>query len=308
MKNKIFITIFLNIIFIIISVFTLDLLFVYYKNNSYIIKNKFRLLPHTAANYSDKARDTISGPAEPDNPSPKKPIIISGCSIAYGIFLPFKDTLGYKLSQLTGRTVYNRGMSSTCISHVLYELTKTNIYDNYPSPDYFFFIYDPALHSERVNTLTFNPTSQIEYLRYKLKNEELKISGYDFVNIPYISSLSLYRHLMFNANVHNVLSNYNKKLTTALFKETNKQIHRIFPNTKFIVIIYEGNMREKDLKNKFYKDIIDEINANGIDSVSVNTLIDDFSNSPEYKEEDNIHPNSAFWNKFSGKLVQKYNL
>lgn len=37
----------------------------------------------------------------------KKPVVIFGCSFAYGEYLNDNQTFGYKLSKQTGRTVYN---------------------------------------------------------------------------------------------------------------------------------------------------------------------------------------------------------
>ena len=301
-KNILFIILF-NIILIIVLALFLDLLFVYYKNNSYIIQNGFRLLPQEEAQYSKNSRDGVSGPANV-NPQPdKRNIVFSGCSIAYGLFLPFEETIGYLVSELSGRKVFNRGSSSTCISHVLYELTDTKYYDEIENPEYMFFIYDPVLHSTRINTFVYNETSQIEYLFYKLTDNKLSVGH----SIPFLSALSLYRHFTFENNLRNHFTDYHKALTIKLFEEVNNKIHEKFPDIHFIVIVYEGNYKQFDYTNQFYKDVFNAISDFGIEILSVNEMLEDDCSKDKYKS-DFAHPNSIVWKKVAEKLVEKYNL
>lgn len=47
----------------------------------------------------------------------KKPVVIFGCSFAYGEYLKDNQTFGYKLSKQTGRTVYNFAYSGWGPAH-----------------------------------------------------------------------------------------------------------------------------------------------------------------------------------------------
>lgn len=302
MKKNLLIIIF-NIVFALLLILLADCLFVYYQNNAYIIKNGFKLLPHTETYKIERTRDENSGPALKN--SDKRPVIFSGCSITYGLFLSFEETIGYLVSQLSDRSVYNKGRSSTCISQMLYELTETKVYDEIENPEYSFFIYDPILHAVRVNAEVYSPTSQIEYLRYKLDSGKLKnISG---EHIPFISSLTIYRKYSYIHNLKDQNNDYNKVLTIALFKEVNKVLHEKFPDIKFTVIVYEGNMTENDLNSDFYKDIYSALKSDNIELISVNDMMNDNCNQDKYKS-DIHHPNSIVWDIVSKKLVEKYNL
>ena len=303
MKKNLFLTIILNILLIIVLIFVLDFLFVYYKNNSHIIKNGFRLLPESEALKIEKARDTVSGPANVNPQQGKRPVVFSGCSIAYGLFLPFEETIGYLVSQKTGRKAYNRGRSSTCISHVLYELTNSKVYDEMEQPEYMFFIYDPFLHAMRTNTFVYSATSQTEYLFYRLKDGRLNVGH----AIPFLSSFSLFRHICFEINHNNPFTEYNKALTVKIFEEVNNKIHKIFPDIHFIVIVYEGNFNDIDYHNPFFKDILKALEDKGIEVISVSQMLGDNPNQEKYKA-DPAHPSAYVWEKVSEKLAEKYNL
>jgi len=308
MKIKKFLLLFfINIITIVFLILFADLIYVYYQNNSKIIQNKFMLLSQTEFFNESKSRDEDSGICMPTHPEKhQRPVVISGCSIAFGSFLPFEETIGSVISKLTDRKVYNRGRCGSCISHVLYEITETKEYDKMENPEFMFFIYDPCLHAARINAYTFSPNDQIEYLSYKIakKGEVCRSENY---KIPILFSLSFVRYFMFKKRFEQRFNTENIKLTIALFDKVNQEIHKKFPDIKFIVLLYEGNLLEKDENNKFYNEIIQGIKNQGIEVISINKIINDNSNNPKYKS-DEYHPNGIIWEKTAPYLINKYHL
>ena len=294
---------FINFLIIILLILLADMMYIYYKHNSFIVKNGFRLLPHSAEYFP--TRDDEPGPAAVDVDENKRPIVFSGCSIAYGLYLSFDQTIGYLVSKLSHRKVYNRGQSGTCMSHVLYELTETSIYDDMDNPEYMFYIYDPVLHSSRTNSLIYLDHSQMEYIHYKLKDGKLvNDTGHP---IPFITALAIFRALSHKYAVDSALSDNNKAVTIALFDEINKQIHEKYPDIKFIIILYEGNTPDVDFENPFYKDILAHIKSSDIEMISVREMLGDDPLKLEYKVDD-YHPSGYVWEKVAEKLVEKYNL
>lgn len=65
-------------------------------------------------------RDEIRNPAY--TKSNKKPVLITGCSFAYGLFLDEKDCFHSILSKATGRTVYNIAVPSGSPRELLFLL------------------------------------------------------------------------------------------------------------------------------------------------------------------------------------------
>ena len=68
----------------------------------------------------------------------KKPIILFGCSYAYGYQLEREQTLTYKLAQNAKIPVYNRAFTGWGIQHMLYQSKIEKLYEILPEPEYKF--------------------------------------------------------------------------------------------------------------------------------------------------------------------------
>ena len=56
--------------------------------------------------------------------SQKRPICFVGCSFTEGGGLKTEETFAYKISRLTNRTVYLKGISGTGFSYVYYQIAN----------------------------------------------------------------------------------------------------------------------------------------------------------------------------------------
>ncbi len=64
----------------------------------------------------------------------KPSIILFGCSYTYGTFLEEKQTLGYKLTNLTKRNVYNEGIEACGIQCMNFILNNEHFYNKITPP------------------------------------------------------------------------------------------------------------------------------------------------------------------------------
>ena len=142
--------------------------------DEYVLKNGFFPFHKGITNFTFDEKIFRDNPigAEYKN---KKPIVIFGCSYAYGFLLDREQTFSYKLSKLTHRTIYNRAYPAWGSAHMLYQTRDENLYKEIPEPEYVIFLsmHD---HFRRLYVMTFmsgDILCENFYLRYKEKNGEL---------------------------------------------------------------------------------------------------------------------------------------
>ena len=85
--------------------------------------------------YIDKDKFIIKGSSD------KKPIITVGCSYTYGILLEPYETLAGQLNRVTGRTVYNLGISATGPQTVYEQLKAPDIKKEIPDAEYIIYTF-----------------------------------------------------------------------------------------------------------------------------------------------------------------------
>ena len=108
----------------------------------------------------------------------KPPILLFGCSFAYGTFLKNNQTFSYKLSKLTKRNVYNMALEACGIQYMYYFLSDENFYNDFSSnpPQYVIYLYIPS-HLQRLTSNIFPNSLSLngKLLLYNLKDNSLKI-------------------------------------------------------------------------------------------------------------------------------------
>ena len=236
----------------------------------------------------------------------KKPILIYGCSYAYGENLPQEETLSYFLSQKAKRPVYNFGVSAKGLQHTLYLLENDEKVT--PAPEYIFyvFIYD---HARRMY-MNCSKTDDCKYIYYHLKNGKMVLqkNKYDLSERFYTSkylkeTLYFYLKNLFEEKIYNDLKSYFIAIQDAAKEK--------YPNTKLVIINY-GIANKKILnsqrENELKKDGIEIINLRKEIKGKFNKDIkdDEYRLSPE--EDVYKHPNGKAWDIISDYLCEKYKL
>lgn len=73
--------------------------------------------------------------------SVEKPILIFGCSFAYGYKISIEKTLHKVLAKYTSRPVYDRSYAGWGINQMLYQLSNEKFYEIIPEPEYVIYVY-----------------------------------------------------------------------------------------------------------------------------------------------------------------------
>ena len=227
--------------------------------------------------------------------STKPPIILCGCSFAYGYNLEDEDTFAYKLANSTKRSVYNFAELGMGPQIMLYELSNTNLKNKIPICDYIIYVY---IAGHECRTLLFRcwPFLPHTGIRYKLKSDN---SLKKQILLPPISYSNIYRVWEYI----NGYKNLNQKYVDATFYRTIEESYRqaklLYPNVNFIILNYSDDKVCCQ----------EELEKLGIKIISLQDLTSENLLTEKYQiSKYDTHPNKDAWNEITEKFIQKANI
>ena len=235
----------------------------------------------------------------------KRPIVIFGCSYAYGYSLNNEQTFSYKLSKLAKVPVYNRAWTGWSVQHMLYQTKLDEIYKQIPEPEYVIYVYIND-HIRRLYLLSFsswNILADEQNLRYKEKNGELiEIKN----NNPILKQI---KRLYFVNKIHHlfvnkfILNEKNKKncydFAIKHFTEAKKEMQKHWKNTKYVIFFYEDDKQNNYLKENLKKA--------GFIIISSCNLTKENLKSSKYLL-DNHHPREEAWDLLTPLIMKKLDI
>lgn len=245
--------------------------------------------------------------------SKEQPIIIFGCSYAFGYNFDNKETLSYILSKYSNRPIINRAICGWGIQHMIWQLQNVNfskIMNNIGEgkniqPKYVLYVLmeDSSHFGRMISTSAdnFNEYNLIYYSKNgKLYQKEppfkiyLKSDFLEFVSYKYKIS-----------KVIHDFNNNDKKLFDLFilhFRTANNLIKEKFgKDTKLIVITFE-NIKRELWQKELEKEGIDVVDIG--ETLKINSLHDDklgFFYPPQ-----SPHPTAKLWEELLPKLKEKY--
>lgn len=229
----------------------------------------------------------------------KKPILIYGCSFAYGENLSEEETIGYLLSEKTKRPVYNFSAPARGFQHTLFLLENDEKVT--PEPEYIFYIF--IIDHLRRMYINCNTVDNVKYLYYEPKNGKMimKNNKYDLTERSYLlkeikNLLLFFLKYSFDDEIY--------KKAELYFEAITDEAKKKYPGAKFVIIDYQGYLNIKDRGNQLKK--------KGSDVILFDEEMLSLLNSDKYKlsEDKDIfrHPNGKAWELISDYLCEKYKL
>lgn len=244
----------------------------------------------------------------------KKPIVVLGCSYAYGHGLTKEESFPNVLSLTTQRPVIS---FAECASNVLgnINILKGSINGNeklseqIKNSEYVIYLY---MHHHIMRYLDM---SQFDFnYFYKDLFELNKIE-------KYLSKIFLFRYLILKIKINKMINEFPKSGNSALYvnkivKVSAEEMKKYAPNAKYIVIIYDEKYSSIDGQNehfKYYSEISDsplwkELEKDGITVIHTRDLTG-FDFDKNYKLKQDIagwHPNARVWKEFTPVFAEKY--
>ena len=298
MKNSLKKIIILNLIFLIIVYFIIDIIcfvnninynrrFDVYSSPLTFIQTYFRTYKrffYTKSNYDyyfiDDNKFFVFREAL-NLDSPKQPVLIMGCSFAWGNYLMNEQTFGGKIVKYTDRPVFNRGIWSRGLSEMLYQVRTKEFYDFIPKPEWFIYVFIP----DQIRR-TQVPCSVVDTGVYYDKN----------LNIKHDISFPLYY------TIKNHFFSYDQKyidFSVSILKEIKAELTRHWgDDIKYLFLYYNND-------DWILEQIKPQLEQDGFIIYSLNDLTDIDLLTSEYKVEDQLHPSESAWEIITPALVEK---
>lgn len=324
---RLFKIIILNILLIGIIICATDFL-VYLKNKSAYIKNINNIKIFPPISYVDNYKAEFSIPSlkfqtsnknnlnyfrktNSEDYKNKKSILIFGCSYAFSFGLDNDKTINAKLSKKTKRTVYNFGICSGGIQHMLAFLKNKKLYENIKiPPEYAIYIYIPS-HLERLQANIFpNPmmTNGLN-LKYKLEKDSLRLEKQPFNDFSksFIVKSLYYQADMKRNNFDNKNKQINAKLAEKIFIDSKKTLEEYYPNIKFVILKYEVENDNAELleSDKIWSNLEKE----SFKIIKTSDLVGrKFKYHSKDTTNDYYHPSEYAWDTLVPYLVNELNL
>ncbi len=217
--------------------------------------------------------------------STKPPILLMGCSFAYGSFLTPEESFMGKLAKLTGRPIYNRAIQGRGADEMLYQLRSDEFYKKVPKPEWLIYIFIPD-HVRRTQIPCCVDDLGVYY------NNRIKIIP-NF-NIPILYTM---RNQIDYYAIDKCILHFNQIMTNIKL-----QAEKHWGNdVKYAFLFYDNDY----IVNPKIKESI--IN-NGFIFLTLNDLTPVNLMTEEYKTDDNIHPSEKAWDLLTPLIIEKLGL
>lgn len=244
----------------------------------------------------------------------RKPILVFGCSYAYGHGLKKEESFPFLLSKLTDRTVYNY---AEC-GYDLLVMSEDYLSDNAEVKEKTYFS-DTVIYLYMYDHI--NRYFQIHNL-YKYYDDLFGISTNKVHNFL-LHKVALYKYIFASLQYKKIKDGLpNTELMEQFLKKvilsSYKRIKEYTPFSKFIIILYEEKIPDNHdpaeicylytfIDSKIWDELEKETNGN-IKIVRTKDMMG-FYFDKDYKLKYEIadwHPNARVWKEFTPKFVEKY--
>ncbi|MGN0004391.1 MAG: hypothetical protein ACI37Z_00215 [Candidatus Gastranaerophilaceae bacterium] len=223
-----------------------------------------------------------------------KPIYIFGCSFAYGEGLSDNETIDANLAKITKRPVYNFAYPGFSVQHMLYQLENID-FSKYKKPEYIIYFYMQD-HLRRIQTPFMQPHETNRYPIYYTNNKGDFVFKKNRFDIPFYIVKKIQ---CFYAKYKTTSPDFEKNNNDLLknhFLKANSIIKEKFPDSKFIIVLYE----QESIKNKA---VFNDLKKYGIEVISTKEITSEKLSDKKYKLIDN-HPSALAWKEITPKLVK----
>lgn len=237
-----------------------------------------------------------------------KPIVLFGCSFAWGARLYESQTFHYKLSKLLNQTVYNRAISGWGVQHMLYQLRNEELYKEIEPPEYIIYLYI-SNHIKRMYKYAYlsgdsSRVGDYNFLKYNKVFDKL-VEEHRVWHIPYSrlwNEVILYSIAKAKENNHK----YTFKLLEKHLLESKKEAERQWgKGIKFVIFDYESGFDNfNSNKGILNKENVAKLEADGFIVIQSSQLTNETLGDKYCLDENDQHPNEAAWNLLTPLFVK----
>lgn len=239
----------------------------------------------------------------------KRPIVLLGCSYTAGFLLEENETFTAKLNAYTGRSIYNYALGGGSMALVLRQLQSDVFLKNLPkNPEYFIYTYIID-HNKRCYERAPGWENDILLDLYEVdrKNNLRKVPcGKVCTFFCSTATYRLWRMTLGQA----IAKSGDFSLPDAIISEISNIIKTEFPNSKFVILVYDDNTDTIHLPLDYEEKMMSEIaQKNGIKILFTKKMTagKDILDG-KYRASDDIHPSEEAWEKLTPDIAKALNL
>ncbi|MBQ2645037.1 hypothetical protein IJG14_05655 [bacterium] len=229
------------------------------------------------------------------------PILLFGCSFAFGHYLKYNQNFSYKLSNQLKRPVYNRSIPGSGIQQMYYQTTRDEFYKIVHPCNTVIHVFMDAHFKRMLGHDCFIHGISI-FLHYKYKNGKLIMDNY---NNPFVVFNKYNYTLRAIRRIYNEFYLKNPKNVDRITNEALSYFLKIRENlenswhnkVKFIVLFYTPYMRHEQV-------LMNKLRENNFIVISTDDLTNEDLHSKKYKLPDE-HPNEEAWDLLTPLFIEK---
>ena len=286
----------------------------YYKNHPKIYRiNEFKYMPYLPEYITDlesyfNGQNNLFFGRLPDGReyNNKTPIVLFGCSYAFGQHLNYNQTFSYKLSHILKRPVYNRSMSGGSFQHMYMQSLSDSFYKTIPISDTVIYVMIGDHYRRSLlwyfDVLDLHLYPHFHKYKHKLIMDNPHNNFLNFFKSIYI--VKHFNHVYANKYINNQNNSHEITDNTVLyFNETRKELEKHWnKKIKFIVIFYE------DWDIMYQQELMQKLKNNNFIVLSTKEITQEDLRNKKYQMQDNHHPTEEAWDLLVPKLVERLEL
>lgn len=210
-----------------------------FKNHLSLQNNNFTLKIKSFDEYYNKHSDTMFRPVAGEEYAEKVPLVLFGCSYAYGHLLPDYDVLSAQLANKTHRTVYNFAYPSWGTQEIIYlmqnnkklrDVRKDGMGKQYLIywyiPDHLWRLYQPFMYNSTYYFLTYNAIDgKLSQVRH---SHPVLDAFYIYKKYKYTKIYTIFEHMP---------DEWKYRFLNMHLKKIIEEKEKLFPNAEFIMLV-----------------------------------------------------------------------
>ncbi len=236
----------------------------------------------------------------------KLPVIVFGCSYAFGQYLNSNQTFSYKLSEQLQRPVHNRGITGGSFQHMYMQTISDKLYTAVPDTDTIIYVMISD-HYRRSKLQYFDVLDYHVYPHFKIKDNKLVMLDYKSDIKNFFRSLYIVKALnhVYAAKCDKTNKNADRLTDEALvyFINSRDELQKHYgKDIKFYVLFYEDwNIPFADILRK-------KLENHGFIVTSTKYLTDENLQLEKFRMQDNWHPTEAAWDLLTPLIIKEFKL
>ena len=247
-------------------------------------------------------KDSLFRPVEGLEYTDKTPIVLLGCSFAYGHILPDNEILSARLVEKAKRTVYNLGYPGWGVQNIIYLLQNNELFKNPKKlskgegTQYFIYWYIND-HLRRMYC-RFDISSIYYYLTYDKKDNSLiqRKNKHPFIDAFYV--YKDYKYFENYKEFEQISIEQQYEFLNLHLKKIMEEKQKLFPNAKFILMSSSIPFPEEEEK------ILSNMNIKLLYTADLTGV--DMETGPEWTYD--MHPNPQAIELLSDALIKELDL